>query len=337
LIKCMNAKLLKLPLILITIMALYFAPGAASAFAQERKIERGSRIVVRNAYGSISITGWERETIEAVATDASRAETVPVGISENSSDSKRIVIAVTPENKLNFKGKIRLEVKIPRYVELEPIKAESDAIAVYDMEGFVHLKTNSGDIKIVNAGSVQARTGNGNISLENIQGHADLITTNGNIKAQRIRGDTRIISVNAKINIECVKGRVEISDTSSQIWLIGIEGDVDVSTSNGKAYFIGPIRSENRYRLKTLSGAVSMSIPGNIGFTVTLSSYMGKIEKDFTFQNDSTFRNGKTDQRFIGKYGDGKAQIELDSFDGRVSLSKISPAAAGNCESPTVD
>jgi hypothetical protein len=332
----MSANFPKLLSLMIVLAALYFALLAAPINAQERKIPRGSKVVVRNDYGSITITGWNNETIEAVATDISRAEAVSVSISENLPVSNRILISAKPD-KRNPQGKIKLEVKLPHYVELEPIQAESETISISDFEGFANVKTGSGDIKIVNVGSVQARTGNGNISLENINGAADLISGNGNITARQIGSDMRIISVNSKINLSCVEGRVEISDTSSQIWLTGIEGDVDVSTSNGKAYFIGAIRSDNRYRLKTLSGAVSMAIPDDTGFTAKLSSYSGKIEKDFIFQNDSAFRNGKTEQRFIGKYRDGKAQIELDSFDGRVSFSKIAAGAIKSCESQNKD
>jgi Putative adhesin len=329
----MNPKFPNFLSLILVLAALCLSLAATSISAQELKIPRGSKIVVRNDYGSITITGWERETIEAVATDESRAsETVSVSISENLPVSNRILITAKPD-KRNPQGKIKLEVKVPLYVELEPIQAESDSIIVSDIEGFVNVKTGSGDIKIVNVGSVQARTGNGNITLENINGRVDLITGNGNVSARQIQGEARIISVNAKINISCVKGRIEVSDTSSQTWLTGVEGDVDVSTSNGKAYFIGAIRSENRYRLKTLSGVVSMAIPDETGFTATLSSYSGRIEKDFIFQNDSAFQNGKTNQRFIGKHKDGKAQIELDSFDGRVSFSKIAAGAIRTCES----
>lgn len=333
----MNAKLPKFLSLTVLLAALYFLLPAASINAQEeRKIPRGSRVVVRNDYGSVTIKGWDNETIEAVATDVSRAETVSVSISENLPASDKILVIVKPDKRFP-KNKIKLEVKLPSYVRLEPIQTESDTISVSGIEDPVTVKTGSGDIKIANVGSVHARTGNGNINLENINGRVDLITSNGNVNAQSIEDDIRIISVNAKINLSCVSGRVEISDTSSQIWLIGIKGDVEVSTSNGKANFIGEIQSEGRYRLKTLSGAVSMSIPDNVGFTAALSSYSGKIEKDFAFQNDSTFRNGKTDQRLIGKHGDGKAQIELDSFDGRVSLSKIAAAAIRNCDPQNED
>lgn len=339
---------------------------------QEQTIGKGSSLAVHNKFGAVIVTGWNSNILQASAMNVNTLQPIPVKIIQDSSNDKKFSIAPVPENKRLRSGDVALEVKVPRDVKLEPIRSDGSEVQITNIDGLVAVTTDSGDVHIrsvgsldihtesgtvtiddvtassivqssnggiknVNVGSVQVRTGTGNINLENIKGRVDLITANGNIKAQRIQGDMRIISVNAKINMDCVKGRVEISDTSSQIWLIGVEGDVDVSTSNGKAYFIGAIRSENRYRLKTLSGVVSMAIPDDTGFTTTLSSYSGKIEKDFNFQNDSTFRHGKTDQRLVGKYGDGKAQIELDSFDGRVSFSKIAASAIKACESQIGD
>lgn len=307
---------------------------SSAVSTQERIMERDNTIAIGKGFGNIMITGWERNTLEATAKNISRAEQIPVKIIES---GKKITVVLDKAVAGNQNGKINLELKVPHYAKLELIQTESDTIAISKIEDFVNVKTGSGEIKIDNVGQVQARSGTGNINLENINGRADLITGNGNIKAQSVKGDVRIISVNAKIDLSCVKGRVEISDTSSQIWLIAVEGDVEVSTSNGKAYFIGAIRSDGRYRLKTLSGAVSMAIPDDMGFTVALSSYSGKIEKDFAFQNDSSFLREKKDQRFIGKYGDGKAQIELDSFDGRITLSKITLDALKKCELQTLD
>src|SRR5262245_63772618 len=57
---------------------------------QERRIERGSRIVVRNEFGDISIAGSDRNTVEAVATNLNRSEAVPVSISEAASGNQKI-------------------------------------------------------------------------------------------------------------------------------------------------------------------------------------------------------------------------------------------------------
>jgi hypothetical protein len=71
------------------------------------------------------------------------------------------------------------------------------------------------------------------------------------------------------------------------------------------------------------------------GFTVTLSSYRGTIENDFQLQvKSSNEQHQETDinRRIVGRLGDGKAQITLDSFDGKVKLAKLSPGAVTECK-----
>ena len=74
-----------------------------------------------------------------------------------------------------------------------------------------------------------------------------------------------------------------------------------------------------------------MAIPNDVGFTAVLSSYNGRIETDFKFQNGSP-TSSKTNQRGTIRFGDGEARIELDSFDGKVRLSKIALEAIQKCE-----
>lgn len=329
--------------------AIYFVSDALPINAQERKIPRGSKVVVRNDYGSITVTGWERETIETVATDESLRGTVSVSVSENLPVSNRILITAKPDRR-NPQGKIKLEVKLPRYVELEQINLGSGNISVSGLDGAVNVKTDSGGINIRRTGAVNARTRsgeitgenvegdftakteNGNVKLAGVEGLVDISTGNGNVEIRNAQGDVRVSAINSKMLVQCVGGDLEIHDVSSQILLLGIGGNVNLDTSNGKVDFIGAINRASRYRLKTLSGAVSMTVPEDVGFTATLSSYSGKIEKDFDFQKESTSRNGKTAQRIVGRFGDGEARIELDSFDGRVRLTKINSSAIKKCE-----
>src|SRR5918999_2571087 len=71
------------------------AKAYASVTEQERKVERGSQIMVRNEFGDIRIAGSDRNTIEAVATDLNSSQTVPVSITEASSGNKK-VFTVSP-------------------------------------------------------------------------------------------------------------------------------------------------------------------------------------------------------------------------------------------------
>jgi DUF4097 and DUF4098 domain-containing protein YvlB len=328
----MFAKLLNLLLLLLITASIIGAMTAISAIAQESRIVGNHKIVIRNDFGDISITGWERNTVEAAATNVTRAEAVPVSITEDSADAKKIIVALNPQSGRNANGKIILQVKVPRNAELEPFSVGINSISLNNIKGTFNVETKSGDITAENIeGELTVKTGNGNVKINGVSRLVDITTGNGNIDVQNVKHDVRVAAINGKIKIQCVEGAVEIRDTSSQTMLLNIGGDIDATTSNGKVNFIGAVRSDNRYRLKTLSGVVSMLIPADVGFTATMSSYSGQIEKDFNFDYVFTFRSGKTNQRFVGKYGDGKVRIELDSFDGRVRLGKISAEAIQKC------
>ena len=102
--------------------------------------------------------------------------------------------------------------------------------------------------------------------------------------------------------------------------------------TNSSVRLSGSIRADGRYHLKSMSGTVEMEIPANSpGFTAALSSYRGGIGTDFPLKTNKPVPTSSTNQRLIGRYGNGQAQITLDSFDGAVKLGKVSVGALKEC------
>lgn len=287
----------------------------SSVIEQERGVERGSRIVVRHEFGDIRIEGSDRNTVEAVATDLNSSQAVAVSITEGSSGNKR-VFTVSPESGRRDRQDINisLEVKVPHDVELAPIFLRRGNIRINNLDGGVSLRTDDGNITVQRAGSgggfVEAMAGSGNIDLSNIN------------------GDVRVVAISSGITVQCVKGDVAARVSSGYIAASNIDGDVELNVSSGNASFTGPIHPERRYRLKTLSGHVSMHIPDTVGFTAVLSSYSGQLQTDFQFPNASP----RSKYRIIGKYGDGTGRIVLDSFNGSVELRKIVASSLKDCQ-----
>jgi DUF4097 and DUF4098 domain-containing protein YvlB len=293
------------------------AKGHSSVIEQERTVERGSRIVVRNEFGDIRIAGSDRNTVDAVATDLNSSQAVPVSITEGSSGNKRVftVSPVESGSSVRRKVNILLEVKVPHDVELDPIHIRIGNIGVIDLDGGLSLRTDEGNITVRRVGS----PGGGLI---------DLTTGSGNVHASNINGDVRIVSISSSISVQCVKGDVAARVSSGQIAVSDIGGDVELNASSGSVSFIGAINSESHYRLKTMSGDANMDIPDGVGFTAVLSAYSGQIHTDFQFPQTSQTPSSRTNRRIIGKYGNGSGRIELDSFSGEVFLRKI-PASSG--------
>jgi hypothetical protein len=83
-----------------------------------------------------------------------------------------------------------------------------------------------------------------------------------------------------------------------------------------------------------MSGSVEFTLQENpTGFTAALSSYRGVIENEFQLANQQASQHEENvNRRIIGRYGDGQAQISLDTFDGRVKLGKSATDAVKECK-----
>src|SRR2546427_1822644 len=127
--------------------ALGAAPAAQVPGEQERKLERGGKVSVRNPAGPISITGWDRDTIQATAVRTGREETVRINITEDSQHAG--VVSITPALEGRRGGhEVHLEVKLPRYAQIESANAHGGDVEISGIEGSVNASSGSGNLVI---------------------------------------------------------------------------------------------------------------------------------------------------------------------------------------------
>ncbi len=230
---------------------------------------------------------------------------------------------------------IFLEVKVPRYAEIETITVNRSEVLVYGVETAIAVNGARSAIKLRRVGAAEVKTSSGDVDVDGADGLVDVITTSGAVVVKNARSDVRALSLSGRIDIQCAQGRVDVSNTDGPITLIGAGGDVSATATNSHVRFSGPIRAEGRYYLKSMSGSVEMEAPANSpGFTATFSSYRGGIETDFPLKTNKSGAdkgNSPVNRRLIGRYGNGQAQITLDSFDGVVKLRKMAAGALKDC------
>ncbi|HEY6333891.1 MAG TPA: hypothetical protein VI756_31530 [Blastocatellia bacterium] len=214
------------------------------------------------------------------------------------------------------------------------IHSNSGGITADSVNGSATLETNNGDVTVKDVtGDVIAKLQSGDFRGEDIGGLVNLTITSGEARATRIGGDLRVTAISSDIDVKCVKGSVELASVSGSITLNGIAGDASAVSTSGSVTFNGPIRPRGHYRLKSVSGEVSLRIPADSpGFTATLASYSGEIQTDFPIKLDSPIQSGPINRRVVGRYGDGQSEITLDSFSGTALLGKLSPGRAPICK-----
>jgi len=323
------------------------------------KFEKGTRIAVDNSTtGPIIIIGWDRDVIEATAMSDRGIEKVRIKtgfafdspvISLTATYAERERIEKFDEDPLaaphkvlrdigslisrpfqnNARpGEIFFEVRVPNSAELEPIRVFRSDVVVTGVATNIAVLGEKSPIRLKNVGSAEVRTQSGEVEIDGISGLADVITTSGVIAVRNAGGDIRALSLSGRIDIDCARGRVDASNTDARITIRGARSDVSATTTYSLVQFIGPIRNDGRYYLKSMSGNVEMETPADSpGFTVSLSSYRGQVETDFELKTTQQPVNSPTGRRMIGRRGNGSAHITLDSFDGSVRLKKRAPNA----------
>jgi DUF4097 and DUF4098 domain-containing protein YvlB len=311
------------------------------------KLARGGKVAISSRSGQITISGWDRDVVQASAT----GENGPVQVeTQTTGDPARPRLLLTISSRRNWRD-AKLEVKVPRYADVETLEGFRGDVEVADVEGATLISAGNGDVRVMRAGSLRvsrrrgdvtvrevkgdltARSYNGDVVVENVTGLVDVAATNGDLRVHNAGGDVRANSATGDIEVRCAKGRAEVSSASGSITLTGVGGDVDASTASADVIFRGAIRAGGTYRLKSLSGAVSMTIqPDVAGFTATLTTYSGEIETDFPLKVESPLQGGPINRRITGIFGNGQTKLALDSFSGTVKIAKGTAAALKECK-----
>ena len=313
-------------------------------------VVRGVRLLVDNrTAGRITVHGWDRDVVEARAT-SERGEEVLM-VAQNEDDGPRIIFLKadyadldhpeTPTQALELPPlandgpiPVHLEVNVPRYAELELIRVIRSNVEVTGVETPITVIGHSSNVTLKDVGSVEVHTRTGSITIENARGIADVTSSTGAITIAKSRGAVRAVSIAGSIEVRCVKGRIDVGNTQAPIELVGIDGDVEAIAASSTVRFTGPLSADTRYYMKSMSGRVEMILPADTrGFNATLTSYRGPVESDFLLRAKPAAQDAHTTGHSLtGRFGNGTAQVTLDSFEGLVKLSKVAPSSIVSCQ-----
>jgi hypothetical protein len=325
------------------------AAEAAEPVQATMKLERGGKVTISNRFGTINVKGYDGDTVEARATGWS-GDDVEAKTSFIRGDSSRMRIGSEGHTgRRHREGDF--QIRVPRYAAIEIVECQESEIDVQDIDGPVSLASGSGDAQISRVGALSVDWQRGDVTINDVKGRCyvkvftgEVIINNvsGSVDASSISGELRITNsgenvkanaVSGEVYIECVKGRVNATAVSGSIDLSGINGDVECEAVSGEINFKGAIRSDGVYRMKSMSGEVTMHIQNDApGFMVTLMTFSGEIETAFPIKVDSAVQQNEMNRRVIGRYGNGQAKIVLDSFSAGVRIIKAAAADLKTCK-----
>jgi Putative adhesin len=312
-------------------------------------VSYGVRLEVDNrTTGRITVQGWDRDVVEARAL-STRGDEVVVMVTVDGASGKQISISADyanledPTHETGYVSdppqvdggnlKVHLEVNVPRYVELNMIEVWRSDVQVTGVDTLVAVSSDRSSVILKDVGGAEVRNRSGNVEIDGVKDLSGVSTSSGAIRVSRSKTMVRAVSIGGPIEIKCSTGRIDVSNTEAPIELANIDGDVDAVATNSSVRYTGKLRADGRYYLKSMSGRVEMLLPNNpAGFNATLSSYRGAVESDFKLITKQSDSDAAHNRRRAGIFGNGKAQIILDSFEGLVRLTKVDSSSIPSCK-----
>ncbi|MDP6980012.1 MAG: DUF4097 family beta strand repeat-containing protein [Myxococcota bacterium] len=242
---------------------------------------------IHNANGKTTIIGEDREDIEVRACKQARAECPHaaaelVGSMGVSAEEVAGVLEIEVDipRKWNRHGRVGLEIRMPRSVQVEA-SSSNGKVAVCGMRA-----------------DVRARSGNGSVS------------------AQDIVGDLMLSAANAKVCCKHTCGRLAARSSNGNVELHDHSGAVSATTSNGSIHASLVRLDLEGVQLATSNGRIVLDLPEEVDAEMDVRVDNGVIRNDRTDQPELDETTG----RVRGKLGRGGPMIKLRTSNGTVSI-----------------
>jgi DUF4097 and DUF4098 domain-containing protein YvlB len=272
-------------------------PESSPKTDQTIDVAKGTRLVLTNNAGEVAVRTWDRDQVRVQATHSDR-EQVDVQTADTT-------LRIRARGTRGATSLVDYQVTVPRWmaVNLSGSYLES---TVEGTTAEVAVETVHGNVRVIGgSGNVTARSVQGTITVDKASGRVQATTVNEGIRITNVTGDVTADTTNGDIV-------VDNAQTSS----------LSVSTVNGDVTFNGTVRDNGSYRLTTHGGDIRVGLGGASNAIVFVRTFRGDFSADFPVQlpEGQTARSGS--KRFNFTLGNGSARIELQSFNGDISLAK---------------
>jgi hypothetical protein len=231
--------------------------GATASETHTFQVTGSPEVLLDTFDGGIEVHTWDRPIVEVVvekqAPDESLLQRITV---EPSQDGNKVTLRVSgPERSHDgihigvvFSPSARLRVALPRAATLD-LRSRDGNLNVEDVSGSVSMRTNDGAIIALRlTGDIRARTDDGSVRLRETTGKVDVETLDGTVVVNGTLTHLRAKSGDGSVRIVAEFGSVLTED-----WLIETgDGTVDVRLPEGLAAEVdastrdGSIRSTYR-------------------------------------------------------------------------------------------
>jgi len=244
--------------------------------------------------GAIEIQSWDRSdvSIEVEKRGATR-EAVDALEIKSSQDGNRIELEVKRPRQEHFSGfglyhnaSARLIVSVPREV------------------------------------NVIARSGDGSIRIERVNGRFELRTGDGSIRASDVSGELILDTGDGAVAVEGARGRLEVDTGDGGVSAAGRLTAVKLHTGDGSIVYRAEPGSEmsDNWEITTGDGGVTVYLPQGFGAEIDAQTGDGTIRSDLDIATAPEVERRESKRLLRGRLGSGGREIRVRTGDGVIRL-----------------
>jgi DUF4097 and DUF4098 domain-containing protein YvlB len=165
-----------------------------------------------------------------------------------------------------------------------------------------------------------ARSGDGSVEADSIDGNVDITTGDGSITVQGVKGNMRFHTGDGHIEARGLDGRVDASSGDGHVSLEGRFDALNIKTGDGSvtARALAGSKMQSTWTIHTGDGSVDVEIPGDLQADIDASTHDGHISLGLPVTVQGNFSSSQ----IHGKMNGGGQLLTIRTGDGSIHLSK---------------
>jgi len=173
--------------------------------------------------------------------------------------------------------------------------------------------------------AIDARTADGSIRVENIEGRLALRTADGSVAADRITGDIEARSGDGAIRIEKAQGRLDVETDDGSITIDARPTVVRAHTGDGSIRLqLEPETSmTDAWDLSTSDGSITVALPPGFNAEIDAETSDGSVRSSYPGLSEGGDGEGRERRRELRrKLGDGGPILKVRTGDGTIRFER---------------
>ncbi|MCH7830840.1 MAG: DUF4097 family beta strand repeat protein [Proteobacteria bacterium] len=266
---------------LIAIVAgLIIAPALAKDVDRTVDASPNGHIDISNIAGSVTVSGWSRNTVEVTGTLDRNVKELIV---ERDGDTVTIKVKVPRNSGRGIDS--RLHINVPQNSSLD-------------------IGTVIADIDVTEVGGEQ--------ELHTVSGDVNVEYTGADMQVESVSGDIEVIG-------DGVDGELEVSTVSGNVTLIRVSGRVSADSVSGDIVFRAALGEGGKLSIETVTGDVDVDFIGAVSARFEVDTFNGRIRNCFGPKAERTSKYAPGwELKFIE--GEGSGRVEISTVNGDVNI-----------------